>query len=297
MYKPLTGRALRIMQLANREASRFQHEYIATEHLLLALASLKSGVAVQVLKHFGVDLHRVRGEIEAIMVVGPRAIPKDARRARTPRYNNVMQFAISEATQMNHSYVGSEHLLLGLLREDMCVAAQLLMNQGLKLREVRDEVLKTLGTGIRSLPLLPQRNEIEDLPIDLAAALAEVNDKLRSLNSEKERAVKAHDFEKAAALRDGALKLKARKQAMIRDWMSQYSIDPAWLSWGGGAVLKLAQRINERCRWDALPELAGALEQAGCTDEEMTKHCWQPGEHTSQCWVVDLLLANATRDM
>lgn len=284
------------MQQANREALRFQHEYIGTEHLLLALVSLKCGVAVQVLKHFGIDLHRVRGETEAIMVVGVRTIPKNARRARTPRCNNVLQFAVSEATQMNHNYVGSEHLLLGLLREDMGVAAQLLMNQGLKFREVRDEVMKTLGTGIRSLPVLPQRNEIEDLPINLAVSLTELNDNLRSLNSEKDQAVGAHDFEKAAALRDSALKLKARKQAMIRNGMSQYSIDPDWLSWGGGAVLKLAMRINERCRWDALPELAGALEEAGCTDAEIIMHCWQAGEHTSQCWVIDLLLADATRE-
>jgi ATP-dependent Clp protease ATP-binding subunit ClpA len=281
------------MQLANSEALRFQHEYIGTEHLLLALVSLKSGVAVQALKHFGVDLRKVRGEVEALMVVGPRAIPIGARLRRTPRCNNVMQFAVSEASQMNHRYVGSEHVLLGLLREDLGVAAQILMNQGLKLREVRDEVMKALGAGIRSLPAFPQRKEIEDLPNRLAAALADLNDKLRSLNAEKEQAVAAHDFEKAVALRDSALKLKTRKQAMICDGMSRYVIDLAWLSWGGGAVLKLAQRINERCRWDALPELAAALEQAGCTDAEMIRHCQQAGEHSSQCWVVDLLLANA----
>jgi ATP-dependent Clp protease ATP-binding subunit ClpA len=293
MYQPLTARARRIIQLANTEALRFQHEYIGTEHSLLAIVSLKNGVAVQVLKHFGVDLRKVRGQTEALMIVGPRAIPIGARLPRTPRCNNVMQFAVSEASQMNHRYVGSEHVLLGLLREDMGVAAQILMNEGLKLREVRDDVMKTLSTGIRSLPVLSQRNDIEDFPIALTAALAELNDELRSLNSEKEQAVAAHDFEKAAALRDSALKLKTRKQAIIRDGISQYSIDPAWLSWGGGAALKLAQRINERCRWDALPELAAALEEAGCTDAEMIKHCQQAGEHSSQCWVVDLLLANA----
>jgi hypothetical protein len=284
-----------MMLLAHREALRFQHEYLDTEHMLLALVSLKSGVAWQVLKRFDVDPRKVRDEVEAILVVRPRPISMGTRLAHTPRYKMAMHFAISEASQMNHGHVGTEHLLLGLLREDTGVAAQILMSQGLKLREVRDEVMKVLGTGIRFMSMRRQRKEIEDLPAHLQAAVAELNDELRRMTSEKERAVAACDFENAARLRDCADKLKRRKQALIRDWMTQHSFDSAWLSWGGGAAFKLAQRINERCRWDALPELADALEQAGCTDAEMLSHCRLASEHSSQCWVVDLLLANATR--
>jgi len=282
------------MLLAHREALRFQHEYVDTEHILLALTSLKSGVAWQVLMHFDADPRKIRAKVEAVMVVGPRAVSMRTRLAQTPRCKNAIHFAISEASQMYHGHVGTEHLLLGLLREDMGVASLILMGEGLTLREARDEVMKVLSTGIRSMRVQQQRKEIEDLPASLKASVAGLNDELRRMTSEKEEAVAACDFENAARLRDSADKLKKRKQALIHDWMTRYSIDAAWLSWGGGAVFKLAQRINERCRWDALPELADALEQAGCADAEILSHCRQANEHSSQCWVADLLLAKTT---
>lgn len=280
-----------MMLAANREALRFQHEYIGTEHVLLALTALKSGVAVQVLRRLDVDLHKVRGAVEAIMHVGPRAIPLGIRLTQTPRCKNAVHFAISEASGMNHSYVGTEHLLLGLLREDMGVAGQILMNEGLTLREVRNEVIEVLKTGIRFPQATARLKEIEDLPADLNAALADLNDELRRMTREKEQAVAACEFEKAAALRDSAVKLKRRKQTMICEWMARYTIDAGWLIWRDGAVAKLARRIHELCRWDLLPELGTALDEAGCGDVEMLMHCGVAGEHSHQCWVVDLLLA------
>lgn len=283
MYHPLTARARTMMLSANREALRFQHEYVGTEHLLLALTAQKGGVALEVLKHFGVDPRKVRGAVEAVMRVGPDAIPTGTRLVKTPRCKNAMYFAGSEAAQMNHDYVGTEHLLLGLLREDTGVAAQILMDNGLKLREVRDEVMRVLRI------FAPQ--EIDDLPDSLKAPVAELNDEMRRMTSQKEQSVGACDFEKAAALRDSAEGLKRRKRALVQAWASNYPLDPVWLSWGGAVIIKLAQRIHDRCRWDALPELAAALEQAGCKDTEILGHCRQAGEHSSQCWVVDLLLA------
>lgn len=78
-------------------------------------------------------------------------------------------------------------------------------------------------------------------------------------------------------------------------WLANYPLDPAWLSWGGDAALKLAQRIHALWRWDALPELADVLERAGCTDDEILAHCRKIGEHSHHCWVVDLLLTKSAR--
>src|SRR5262249_35846470 len=110
------------------------------------------------------------------------------------------------------------------------------------------------------------------------------------LNQEKESAVADQDFEQAAHLRDQADRLKKRKQALLRDWEANHPINASWLSWNGGAVARIAQGINEQRRWEDLPILGDALEEAGCTEPEILSHCRQPGEHGSRCWVLGLLL-------
>ncbi len=135
------------MALANQEAQRFNHEYIGTEHILLGLVKEGSGVGANVLKNLGVDLHKVRMEVEKLVKAGPDMVTM-GRLPQTPRAKKVIEYAIEEARNLNHNYVGTEHLLLGLLREHDGVAAQVLMNLGLKLDEVRDEVLNLLGAGV-----------------------------------------------------------------------------------------------------------------------------------------------------
>jgi ATP-dependent Clp protease ATP-binding subunit ClpC len=134
------------MQLANQEAQRFNHEYIGTEHILLGLVKEGSGVAANVLKNLDVDLRKIRLEVEKIVQSGPDMVTM-GKLPQTPRAKKVIEYAIEEARQLNHNYVGTEHLLLGLLREQEGVAAQVLMNLGLKLDEVREEVLNLLGHG------------------------------------------------------------------------------------------------------------------------------------------------------
>ena len=147
MYERFTDRARKVMQLANQEAQRFNHEYVGTEHVLLGLVKEGSGVAANVLKNLGVDLRKIRVEVEKIVQSGPDMVTM-GRLPQTPRAKKVIEYAIEEARNLNHNYVGTEHLLLGLLREQEGVAAQVLMNLGLKLEEVREEVLNLLGHGM-----------------------------------------------------------------------------------------------------------------------------------------------------
>ncbi len=146
MFERFTDRARKVMALANQEAQRFNHEYIGTEHILLGLVKEGSGVGANVLKNLDVDLRKVRLEVEKLVKSGPDMVTM-GKLPQTPRAKKVIEYAIEEARNLNHNYVGTEHLLLGLLREHDGVAAQVLMNLNLKLEEVREEVLNLLGAG------------------------------------------------------------------------------------------------------------------------------------------------------
>jgi ATP-dependent Clp protease ATP-binding subunit ClpC len=147
MYERFTDRARKVMQLANQEAQRFNHEYIGTEHILLGLVKEGSGVAANVLKNLEVDLRKIRLEVEKLVQSGPEMVTV-GKLPQTPRAKKVIEYSMEEARNLNHNYVGTEHILLGLLREQEGVAAQVLMNLGLKLEDVREEVLNLLGHGL-----------------------------------------------------------------------------------------------------------------------------------------------------
>jgi ATP-dependent Clp protease ATP-binding subunit ClpC len=144
MYERFTDRARKVMQLANQEAQRLNHEFIGTEHILLGLSKEGLGVAANVLKNFDLDLNAIRREVEKIMPSGSASI-QHALLPESPGSKKVTEHAREEAQNLNHQYVGTEHLLLGVLREKEDVAAQVLTNLGLKLEAVRQEVLYILG--------------------------------------------------------------------------------------------------------------------------------------------------------
>ena len=146
MFERFTDRARKVMALANQEAQRFNHEYIGTEHILLGLVKEGNGVGANVLRNLDVDVKKLRLEIEKLVKSGPDMVTM-GKLPQTPRAKKVIEFAIEEARSLNHNYVGTEHILLGLLRESEGVAAQVLMNLGLKLEDVRQEVLNLLGAG------------------------------------------------------------------------------------------------------------------------------------------------------
>ncbi|MEE9404651.1 MAG: ATP-dependent Clp protease ATP-binding subunit [Algisphaera sp.] len=160
MFERFTDRARKVMALANQEAQRFNHEYIGTEHVLLGLVKEGSGVGANVLKNLEVDLRKVRLEVEKLVKSGPDMVTM-GKLPQTPRAKKVIEYAIEEARNLNHNYVGTEHLLLGLLREHEGVAAQVLMNLNLKLDDVREEVLNLLGAGVEPEEALGDDGPVE----------------------------------------------------------------------------------------------------------------------------------------
>jgi ATP-dependent Clp protease ATP-binding subunit ClpC len=138
-----TPRAQQVLALARKEADRFNHNYVGTEHLLLGLIKLGQGAAVNVLQKMGLDLETVRMEVEKQVGSGPET-KMVATIPYTPRVKKVLALAGKEARALNHSYVGTEHILLGLLREGEGVAARVLKSLEVDIERTRNEILKEL---------------------------------------------------------------------------------------------------------------------------------------------------------
>ena len=141
MYERFTDRARRVMQLANQEAQRFNHEYIGTEHMLLGIVKEGTGTAATVLKNRDISLNKIRIGVEKLVQSGPEMITM-GKLPQTPRTKKVIEFSMIEARDLQQNFVGTEHLLLGLLRIEEGVACQVLMDLGLKFDELRKDVLK-----------------------------------------------------------------------------------------------------------------------------------------------------------
>jgi len=151
MFDKFTNRAKQVIKLAKKEAQRLNHNYLGTEHVLLGLMKLGQGIAVNVLRNMNLDYEAVRSEIEKIVGFGPE-IQVYGDPALTGKVKKAFEFANEEASNLNHNYVGTEHLLLALLRQTDGVAAQVLENLNVNLKEVRKEVLKELETFNLQLP-------------------------------------------------------------------------------------------------------------------------------------------------
>ena len=148
-FEKFSERARRVLSLAQEEAQRFNHNYIGTEHILLGLVRETEGVAARVLSSLEVDLSKVRSAVEFIIGRGEK--PAQGEIGLTPRAKKVVELAVDEARRMNHTYIGTEHLLIGLLREGEGVAAGVLESLGVTLDKVRAETHRILshtsGTG------------------------------------------------------------------------------------------------------------------------------------------------------
>jgi ATP-dependent Clp protease ATP-binding subunit ClpC len=228
MYDKFTDRAKKVMQIANSEAQRLQHEYIGTEHILLALVREGAGVAANVLQILGVDLKKVRKDLETI-VAGPVEF-HSGKLPQAPRAKKAIEYAIEEARALKHNFVGTEHLLLGLLRGDGNVAAQVLINHGVQLPMAREEVCKLLGyppdrarvasefVDEEPEPTEILKPEIQHLPTSARAIVDEFDCQIISVRQEKEQMVAAQDFEAAAQLRELELKLTMLRKEFIAQW-------------------------------------------------------------------------------
>ena len=174
-FDKFTERARRVLTLAQEEAQRFNHNYIGTEHLLLGLVREGDGVAAKVLANLGVELSKVRSAVEFIIGRGDRAVLGEI--GLTPRAKKVIELAVDEARRLNHHYIGTEHVLLGLVREGEGIAAGVLESLGVNLERVRAETTRILsqsspqsspsGAGARQATRTPT---IDQLGIDLTAA-------------------------------------------------------------------------------------------------------------------------------
>ena len=145
-----TERVRKVLAMSREESVRLHHQYVGTEHMLLGIIREGEGVAAAVLVGLGIDRDEVRERIEATIKPGRDATGPDL--PYTSRAKKALEFAMSEARELNHSYVGTEHLLLGLIREEKGIAAQVLSEAGLGLAEARAEVLRILGTDASQSP-------------------------------------------------------------------------------------------------------------------------------------------------
>ncbi len=238
MYERFTDPVRRAMQRANQVAQRFNHEYIGTEHILLGMIEEGSGLAVTILKNLNVDPQKIRTEVQRIVRSGKDKASGNTL-LQTPRAKRIIEYALEEARGLNHNYVGTEHLLLGLIREAEGVAGQVLLNFGVRLDDARNEIIKlnkrepgapnaqqsptadweTSRFGARALGRVVGQvaraiglgNRSSDpsaigpvIPKDLEA-------EIERLTVAKEDAVAKMDFKRAAELRDQADELKRRR--------------------------------------------------------------------------------------
>ncbi|MCS6801024.1 MAG: ATP-dependent Clp protease ATP-binding subunit [Chloroflexota bacterium] len=171
-FDKFTERARKVLTLAQEEAQRFNHNYIGTEHLLLGLVREGDGVAAKVLANLGVELNKVRSAVEFIIGRGDRMVLGEI--GLTPRAKKVIELAVDEARRLNHHYIGTEHLLLGLVREGEGIAAGVLESLGVNLERVRAETIRVLSQSMpQSHPEMrsPARTPtIDQLGMDLTAA-------------------------------------------------------------------------------------------------------------------------------
>ncbi|MCK4963926.1 MAG: AAA family ATPase, partial [Dehalococcoidia bacterium] len=171
-FEKFTERARKVLSLSQEEAQRFNHNYIGTEHILLGLLREGEGVAAKVLASLDVELDKVRSAVEYIIGRGERGVSGEM--GLTPRAKRVIELAVDEARRLNHNYIGTEHLLLGLLREEEGVAAGVLESLGISLDKVRTETVRLLNqsmpqahTGIRHASRTPT---LDQIGVDLTEA-------------------------------------------------------------------------------------------------------------------------------
>ena len=195
-FDKFTERARRVLTLAQEEAHRFNHNYIGTEHILLGLVREGDGVAAKVLSNLGVELNKVRSAVEFIIGRGDRTVLGEI--GLTPRAKKVIELAVDEARRLGHSYIGTEHLLLGLVREGEGIAAGVLESLGVNIERVRAETTRILsqsspqaaGTAAGGTRQASRTPTVDQLGIELtAAASAGQLDPVIGRSTELERVV------------------------------------------------------------------------------------------------------------
>jgi ATP-dependent Clp protease ATP-binding subunit ClpA len=270
MFERFTDRARRVIVLAQDEARLLDHNYIGTEHLLLGLIHEGEGVASTVLRKLEIGLDAVREKVEEIIGRGER--PPTGHIPFTPQAKKVLELSLRESTQLGHNYIGTEHILLGLIREGDGVAAQVLTRLGADLSTVRQQVMQLLHgyrsaepaaeSAWRRVPGRGRLDEISDKLDTIAQRLTAIEgrlgmeeetepDVLRRLDQrishvarEKEAAIDAQEFKKAAELRDRQRQLEAERAVEEENWRAARAQQRADGTLGGQETDRLRGEVD-----------------------------------------------------
>ena len=250
MFERFTDRARRVVVLAQEEARMLEHGYIGTEHLLLGLIHEGEGVAARALEALEIDLDAVRQQVEAIIGRGQHAA--SGHIPFTPRAKRVLELSRRESDQLGHHYIGTEHILLGLVREGDGVAAQVLVKLGADLNRVRQQVIQLLhGTTVEGaargglwrrapggragviedvlarIDAMDRRLAAIERWVGMAPNMRDLEEEIAELRRDKEAAIDSQDFETAAALRDREKRLLAEKDRKERGWVADSGDRPS----------------------------------------------------------------------
>jgi ATP-dependent Clp protease ATP-binding subunit ClpA len=209
------------------------HNYIGTEHILLGLIHEGEGVAAKALESLGISLDAVRQQVEEIIGQGQQA--PSGHIPFTPRAKKVLELSLREALQLGHSYIGTEHILLGLIREGDGVAAQVLVVLGADLNRVRQQVIQLArghsaeepGPGVKvRLEMVEQRLTAMEQRVGIGPDTSDLDEQIEVVRTQKEAAVDAQDFEQAVSLRDREKQLLADKAARQEQWAAGHPALP-----------------------------------------------------------------------
>jgi ATP-dependent Clp protease ATP-binding subunit ClpA len=225
MFERFTERSRRVLVLAQEEAGMLNHNYIGTEHILLGLVHEGEGVAAKALESLGISLDAVRHEVEEIIGQGQQA--PSGHVPFTPRAKKVLELSLREALQLGQEYIGTEHILLGLIREGDGVAAQVLVKLGADLNRVRERVIQltaaragedVIGPGSPRPGPLDRRLAAIERWVGLRPDLDDLDQEIARVRREKEAAIGRQDFEDSAALRDQEKQLLATRAGRDKEW-------------------------------------------------------------------------------
>jgi hypothetical protein len=277
MLERFTDRARRVVKLAEEEARRLDHNYIGTEHILLGLIREDKGVAAKALESLGISLQAVREQVEEIIGQGQQA-PSEVI-PFTPRAKKVLELSLRESLQLRHHYIGTEHILLGLIREGDGVAAQVLVKLGADLNRVRQQVIGLISAQ-QPQPGLPPRegapateaqdrldaiearlNAIEALlaaveqRVGIRPDTTDLDEQIDRVRGERQAAADGQEYEQAAALRNREKELLASKATRQQEWAA-----------GHPALPDLAERCQQLT--DEIERLRALLRQHGIDPQD-----------------------------
>jgi ATP-dependent Clp protease ATP-binding subunit ClpA len=220
VFERFTDRARRVVVLAQEEARLLNHDYVGTEHLLLGLAREGQGVAAKALELLGIRLEVLRPQVEATIGRGQWAL--SGHIPFTPRAKKALELSLREGLELGHDYVGTEHLLLGLIREGEGVAAQVLVKLGADLPRARRQVIELLSGHAAGVEAGARTRLVRmAVPEDLR----EAEEQLAQVRRQKQAAIDAEEFDRAAALRDQERQLVGRVTERERAWTAGVDLD------------------------------------------------------------------------